>query len=513
MDQQTSDPQRLERHVLVVTGLVALGAIMTVLDTTIVSVAVHAMSGAFAAPLSTIQWVATGYMLALAAVIPLTGWAAGRFGGKTMWMFSLSLFLLGSLLCGFAWSAGSLIAFRVLQGLGGGMVLPTGQTLLAQAAGRERIGRVMSLVGIPLLLGPIFGPVLGGFLIDRFSWEWIFFINLPIGFVALPLSWRLLDSTPARRSERVDVRGLVLLSPGLALLVYGLSSMIASGSSAFTGALPGIIGGVVLLGLFAVHALRAASPLLDLKLFTDRTFTAANLVNLLAGASMIGATFLLPLYYQTLRDQSALMAGLLIAPQGVGAALSMPLGGRLVDRGRAGVAVFSGAIVMAIGFVAFVRPSPDVSFVTLSVALFVIGLGVGCTITPAFSSAYRDLPYAAMPRATAMLNIVQRVGGLLGTALFAVILQAQVRSRVPATLGGAHVLGTIPPGTRHQVVPALAGAFGTAFWWPLACAALVVIPALMLPIRNGNQPRQPAAPQHSRQEMASPPGRPDSQVR
>ncbi|ONI87920.1 MFS transporter [Actinosynnema sp. ALI-1.44] len=458
MSQNTPPP--LERHVLVVAGVVALGAFMTVLDTTIVSVAIRTFSEEFGASLATIQWVASAYLLALAVVIPLTGWAADRFGGKQLWMVSLTLFLLGSLLCGLAWSVESLIVFRVVQGLGGGMVLPAGQALLAQIAGRDRVGRVMSLVGIPLLLGPVLGPVVGGALIDAFSWHWVFFINLPIGLIALPLSWKLIDAGTPRPSEKVDLLGLLLLSPSLALLVYGLSNLVAGAPSPTT--IGCLAAGAVLLVLFVIHALRGENALLDLKLFGDSQFRAANLVNVLSGASMIGAMFVLPLYYQVLRGESPLVAGLLTAPQGIGAALSMRLGGGLVDKGRAGVAVLSGAVLMALGYVVFVNPAPDASYVLLSCSLFVVGVGAGLTITPAMSAAYRTLDRRAMPKATALLNIVQRVGGLLGTAVFAVVLQAN--------LGPDGLRGTVD-----------AGAFATTFWLPLGCAALALLPALVLP--------------------------------
>ncbi|WP_328603347.1 multidrug efflux MFS transporter [Amycolatopsis sp. NBC_00345] len=481
MSDNRAAPPPLERHVLVVAGVVALGAIMTVLDTTIVSVAIRALGEQFNAPLSTIQWVSSAYLLALAAVIPLTGWAAERFGGKRLWLFSLVLFLVGSVLCGLSWSVESLIVFRVLQGLGGGMVLPAGQALLASTAGRERIGRVMSLVGIPLLLGPILGPVVGGALIDSFSWRWIFFINVPIGLIALPLSMKLIEHTPGRAGRKVDLLGLALLSPSLALLVYGLSTMVSPGPTPVTVPIALALGAVLLLA-FIAHALRAEAPLLDLKLFTDGSFTAANLVNVLSGASMIGAMFVLPLYYQTLRGEPALVAGLLTAPQGVGAALSMQLGGRLVDRGKAGISVLVGAVLMAVGYLAFVRDDLDSDYVVLSAALFVVGLGVGLTITPAMSSAYRTLRREAMAGATAVLNIVQRIGGLLGTALFAVFLQSRAAALVP---GGGEVLGRQPaPSAR----PGLATAFAETFWLPLAAAALAVLPALAL-LRAGRAQR------------------------
>src|SRR3978361_1054608 len=175
-----SASEPLGREVWIVSAVVVIGVIMSILDTTIVNVALETLSRELHAPLNTIQWVATGYLLALATVIPLTGWMTERFGSKRIWMISVSLFGLGSALCGLAWSAESLIFFRVLQGFGGGMIMPVGMALLAQTAGPSRVGRVMSVVVVPSLLGPVLGPVIGGVIVDSVSWRWIFYVNVPI---------------------------------------------------------------------------------------------------------------------------------------------------------------------------------------------------------------------------------------------------------------------------------------------------------------------------------------------
>ena len=214
----------LDRALWRLAAVVVLGTIMSILDTTIVNVAIETLGRDLDASLSSIQWVSTGYLLALATVIPLTGWSMERFGGRRVWMVSVALFLVGSTLCGLAWSTGSLIFFRVIQGFGGGMILPVGQAILAQAAGPQRMGRVMSVIGVPTLLGPILGPVIGGLIVDNVSWRWIFFVNIPVGVVALALAARTLPrAEPLGTRPSLDVTGLALLSPGLVLLVYALS--------------------------------------------------------------------------------------------------------------------------------------------------------------------------------------------------------------------------------------------------------------------------------------------------
>ena len=218
----------LTREIVAPGVVFILGAIMTILDATVVNVALPTLGREFRTSITTIQWVPTIYLLAFASVIPLTGWASERFGAKRVWLASLSLFMLGSLLAGLAWSVGALIAFRVVQGVGGGMIIPLGQTILAQAAGPKRMGRVMSIVGVPLLLAPIFGPVIGGAIVGAASWRWIFFVNLPVGAIALLLAVRLLPTVPMRRQVRLDVAGVALLSGGVALFLYGLCLLYTS---------------------------------------------------------------------------------------------------------------------------------------------------------------------------------------------------------------------------------------------------------------------------------------------
>jgi EmrB/QacA subfamily drug resistance transporter len=228
-----------DRALISVSFVVVLGTFMSILDTTIVNVAINTLSREFNTSLATIQWVSTGYMLALATVIPLTGWAADRFGTKRLYMISIGLFLAGSALSGMAWSAESLIAFRILQGLGGGMIMPAGMTILSKAAGPQRIGRVMGVVGVPMLMGPIIGPILGGWLVDDVSWRWIFYVNLPVGAIALTAALRLLPTDEPAAHERLDWLGLLLLSPGLAAFVYGLAETSSQGGVGSAQALGG----------------------------------------------------------------------------------------------------------------------------------------------------------------------------------------------------------------------------------------------------------------------------------
>ncbi|MGA2013436.1 MAG: DHA2 family efflux MFS transporter permease subunit, partial [Solirubrobacteraceae bacterium] len=237
---QPAQPEGLDRDTLIVAGVVLLGAIMSILDTTVVNVAIDHLAVAFHSSLTTIQWVITGYTLSLAAVIPVTGWAADRFGTKRIYMWSLVLFTLGSMLSGLAWSSATLIFFRVLQGIGGGMVMPAVMTIMTRKAGPHRMGRVMGVLGVPMLIAPILGPILGGWLVDNASWRWIFFINLPIGIVAFVLARIVLEPDQPQPTHRLDWLGMLLLSPGLAVFIFGLAESSTYGFGSVRSWLPAL---------------------------------------------------------------------------------------------------------------------------------------------------------------------------------------------------------------------------------------------------------------------------------
>jgi EmrB/QacA subfamily drug resistance transporter len=457
---------RLSREILVLAAVVVLGTIMTVLDLTIVNVAIPTLGRDLGASIPAIQWVMTGYMLAFATVIPLTGWATERFGAKRAWLAALGLFLAGSVLAGAAWSIGSLIAFRVLQGLGAGMILPIGQTLLAQAAGPQRMGRVMSVVGVPMLLAPVFGPLLGGAIVGTVSWRWIFLINLPVGAAAVLAAARLLPDARPRRGQRLDVRGLVLLSPGIAVFLYGMSEAGGHGGFGQPRTAAAVLGGLVLIALFFWHATRCTGTLIDVSLLRRRGFASAAAVNLLLMVALFGSLILIPLYYQAVRHASPLQIGLLLAPQGIGAALALPLAGRLTDKISARRVASAGLVVAMLGMLAYTQVGPGTSYLYLSGALLVVGTGIGATVVPSMAAAFQSLTRAETPRATSAINVIQRIGGAIGTALFAIVLQHSITANLAGRPGNA---------------AALAGAFGTTFWVAAGLIAAALAAALLLP--------------------------------
>ena len=428
-------PEKIDAAVLKIAGVVVLGAIMSILDITVVNVALRTLQTDFAkdgVPLdySTVAWTVTGYTLALATVIPLTGWAADRFGTKRLYMLAVSLFVAGSVLCATATSIEMLVGFRVLQGLGGGMLMPLGMTIMTRAAGPKRMGRLMAVLGIPMLLGPIFGPILGGWLIDHFSWHWIFLINLPIGILALGYAFFALPSDRPHPSESFDWRGVLMMSPGLALFLYGISSIPGEGGVAHTKVLlPGAVG-LALIVAFVIYSFRPEHPLLDFRLFRNRNLTIALITMFIFAASFFGGLLLIPQFLQQVQGETPLSAGWLIAPQGLGAMLTMPIAGALVDRFPVGRIVPFGLLLITGGMFALTQIEADSSHWGFIIpVLFVMGLGMGGTMMPIMTSALKTLTHHEVARGTTLLNITQQIASSVGVATFSVILTNAFKDR------------------------------------------------------------------------------------
>jgi EmrB/QacA subfamily drug resistance transporter len=340
----------------------------------------------------------------------------------------------------------------------------------------------MAIIGVPMLLGPIFGPILGGWLVDDVSWRWIFFINIPIGALALVMSLRILPRDEAAPHHRLDWLGVALLSPGLAAVIYGLAESASSGGFGSAQVLVPVLAGAALLVAFVRHAMSTADPLIDLRLFANRTFAAASGTLMLMAVAVFGGMLLLPLYLQTVRGESALDSGLLLAPQGLGAMLVMPIAGQLVDKTGVGRIVLVGLTLVGASFIGLTQVSADMSYWVLGAILFVMGMGMGATMMPIMSGAMQTLRRAAIARASTTLNIIQQVGASIGTAVLTVLLTAQLKDRLPA--GGSEGIGgaaAMPPEVRDQIAPLMADAFGATFWWAFAFLVVALAAAFLLP--------------------------------
>jgi EmrB/QacA subfamily drug resistance transporter len=457
---------RLEPQVARVAVVVVLGIIMSVLDTTIVNVALHSLSHDLRTPLSGIQWVITGYLLSLAAVIPVTGWAVRRYSARRLYVIALVVFTAGSALCGLAQTSQELIAFRVLQGIGGGMLTPIGQMILVKAAGPRNLPKVMSIVGVPIVLAPIFGPTLGGLLIQSAGWQWIFEVNVPVGALALVLALRLLphDQAGTEEAGRLDFLGLLLAAVGVVGVTYGLSESESAGSLVAGKVLIPALVGIGLLGAFVVRSRRIERPVLDLSLFRNRAYTAASVVTFCLGAALFGAMILLPLYFQDVLGYSALKTGLLLIPQGIGGGIGMVLSGRATERIGAGRTALLGGIVTAIATIPFVMVTNATPYSLLAAGMIVRGVGVGLSMMPAMTAAFSVLTKEQVNDASPQLTVLQRVGGSLGTAIIAVVLQ--------------HDLSRVRPGPHAQIVAA--SGFAHTYWWVMGATLIALVPTALL---------------------------------
>lgn len=351
------------------------------------------------------------------------------------------------------------------------MIAPLAQTVLARGAGTARMGRAMSLLGVVTVLGPVVGPVLGGLLVQDAGWRWIFFINLPIGAAALAAAARRLPADQPRRGGRLDAAGLALISVGLVGITYGLAQAPRYGGFTSAHVYAPLGAGTILLVGFVLRSLNLGTrALIDLRLFADRSFAAASTGLFLLGMALFGALFLLPLYFQQVRGQGALDAGLLLVPQGIGVACALQVAGKMTDRRGARSVVLPGIVLIVLGTLPYTQVGARTPYLWLVGALVVRGLGMGLVMTPITAAAYVSLPDRAVPGASSATTVIRQIGGSVGTALLAVLL------------AGHHAQG--PEGLAH--------AYRQTFWVALALTAAMLIPALLLP-RSSASGRRPSA--------------------
>jgi EmrB/QacA subfamily drug resistance transporter len=429
---QTRPDSRVALIALIPLGLAAL---MAVMDGTVVAVALNPLAAGLDAPLDTIVWVTIGYLLAMASMLPLLGWATARFGGRSVFLTGLALFVLGSTLAAFAWSAGSLIAFRVLQGAGGGMLEPTSLALAAALAGPETVGRVIGTMSMIINIAPILGPLVGGLLLSTGHWQWIFITNIPLGIIVLVAALMLISSDrpdPAPDAETTraaavrpvaDVRGLLLLTIGYVAVLFALNRSGQSGAGWIAVLTAGF--GVVLLAGYTRHALTtSATPALDLRLLRRPGFAASLAVMALVGLIMYSQLTSLPIFGADRHHLHGFEQGLLVSALGLGLLVSMSSAGRISDRTGPRPLVRSGALVTAVGLGIFALAHDSLPLPALF-ALFVgLGLSFGCTASPTFASVYRTLPSAEQSQGTTSLFMTVQLTASLGVTILG-LLQAR----------------------------------------------------------------------------------------
>lgn len=409
-----------------ITAVAVIGSFMSNLDATIVNVSLSSLAGALHSTLNRIQWVTSGYLLALALMLPLSGWLVDRIGAKALYLWCFVAFTLSSALCGFAWSTGSLIAFRILQGMSGGLLAPLAQMMIARAAGRH-MARVMGYATLPILLGPILGPVLAGEILQHASWNWLFFLNVPVGVVAIFLAWTFLPNEREETKRRdFDFLGFALLSPGLALVLYALDHVGERLGKALL-----VLSLIFLVSFIFVAIRKGHRALIDLELFNSRVFSVAAGTQFLSNGVMYAGQLLVPYYLIRSCGLSPTGAGWMLAPLGLGMFFALPLMGFLTERFGIRKVSGGGACLALIGTVPFVYMSQyGMVAPLLDASLFVRGAGLGAISVPCVTAAYASIKKDELPMATTSLNIVQRVGAPSLTTACATFLAWKLKSEV-----------------------------------------------------------------------------------
>jgi EmrB/QacA subfamily drug resistance transporter len=392
---------------------------MAMLDATVANLALETIRIDFGASLSAVQWVATAYLIALAVSLPLTGWLTRRFGDGRIWASGMILFVAGSLACGFAQSLEQLILARCLQGVAAGVLVPAGQAILAVSADKRQFGRLMGTVGFAVALGPALGPGFGGVLIDAVSWRWLFWVNAPVGGIALLAATRLIRRGAVSSAARLDLKGFTMISAGLPLLLYGAAGLASAGVA--LEPIASLMAGAILTAAFLRHALTVPAPLIEIRLLRRTPFTAAVSAAALAGAAMYGGLLLLPLYLQDMMDLPPSQAGFMLLLMGLGSACGLPLAGHFTDRHGPKAVCLAGSALLLFGTFPFIAISLPLGLTAMLLVLR--GGGLALAQMPAMTSAYTTVDKHETGDAAVVVNVTQRVGGALGAITMAVILQ------------------------------------------------------------------------------------------
>lgn len=434
-----------------VVAVVALGMFMAILDNTIVSVTLPQMQKAFNTDFSTITWIATAYFLAQAAVIPIVGYLGDRVGSKLVFLTSLTLFTIGSGLCAIAPTEQALIGFRILQGIGGGALMPVAFAIVYRIFPATERGPVTAVIGIPIMLAPAFGPTIGGYLSTSFDWNAIFMVNLPIGVLTLLLSVLILPSRKTEQKEleeenknRFDILGLILSMVGFTALVYGISQAGSNGWGDAT-VLAYIIVGMAVLVAFVVVELLVKDPVIDVRLFTNYTFSIANVLMWVVVAVLFGALFLLPLFFENVQGNSALTSGEFLIAQGLATGVSMALGGTLYNRVGPRILAVVGLLLLIIGSYGLTRIDINTTGMDMQIWLILRGLGLGLLNMPLQTLALSVVSNRAMAKASSLVTVTRQVAGAIGVAALTTYLSQQTKSHA-TDLGNTIKSGQ---GTHH----------------------------------------------------------------
>jgi EmrB/QacA subfamily drug resistance transporter len=424
----TSASSRIDPMVWRVAVVVLIAPIMTQVDSTVVNVALSTIGQSLHASIASAQWIISGYLLAMALMLPLNGWLVDRVGAKRIYLACFTAFTLASLLCGAARTMDELICARIAQGLAGGVLTPMTQMMIARVAGKN-MARAMGYVAVPILIAPVVGPVLAGAILAHATWPWLFYLNLPLGVLGVILAFRLLPrDTLAEHKRPFDFPGFMLISPGFVGLIYGLQN-----ASLALGKWSLLAGALLLAGFFLHSVRRGSASLIDVRIFRDRIFSIAAATQFSANAIMFGRQLLIPLYLIMGCALSTAQAGWLISAIGVGMMCSFPLVGFLTDRYGCRAASAGGACLALLSMLPFLRMiEHQFSILWAAISLFAAGAGQGTINIPSITAAYSSIPKDRMPVANTALNIAQRLGGPIATTLLAVVMSLSMHASANA---------------------------------------------------------------------------------
>lgn len=417
------------RKILGPLAAIIIGIFMVVLDGTAVNVAIPGLVEEFHTTTQVVSWTVTGYALAQAAVIPLAGWLSDRFGAKQVFLISVFLFTVGSLLCALASSVEMLITFRIIQGVGGGMVLPIAMAFTYRLSPPDKVGAVMGMMGIPILLAPALGPVLAGYLVDYVSWKWLFLINLPIGAIGILLGIRTLPRIERQAVAALDKLGFILAPIAFAGLSYGVSEGATSWTSAKT--IGGIVIGAIALILFVIVELTRKEPLLELRVFRSSDFSRGIIVQWISQIALFGTMFLVPMLLQQALGYTAFKTGLIMLPQAIAAGLFMPIGGKLFDKVGARPLVFTGMVLVTVASFILSRVDEASSLMMIMGPLALLGAGMGLSMMPLNTHLMQSAPRDLVSRVTSLTNAAQQVMTSFAVAGLATILAKRMTVYAP----------------------------------------------------------------------------------
>lgn len=457
----------IPKHIMIAAWSIALAAIAPMLDSTMINIAIKQLNSTFHTSLDVIQWGVTGYVLALATTVSLAGWLMNRFNSKRVFIGSVILFGVISLLVGLSWNAGSFIFFRIIQGSSAGVITTLMSTLLVKVAGREHIGKVMAIVSTPMIIGPIFGPVLGGFIIHYLSWQYIFYLNIVITIIITPMMLKVLPSfQPFKPESRFDLTGVALIALISIAFIYGVSTAANQATFMNLTTLVCLGVGLVLILSYILYGLRRGEHLvLPLSLFKDKHFSIAGVGLFLANIAILGPMIIFPIFFQIFKHYTEIQAALALMPQGIGMLVTRPLIGKWIDRMGARVIVLISVVLTIIATIPFTLIGPHVSIVWLSLFLFIRGLCVGGIMLPLTTDVYVTLDDSQLPSAGVGVNMIENIGSSFGSTIMASVVAMFV------TQFGTQL--------SHQIA-----AYHLAFLVSVVILILLLIPGFFLSIKR-----------------------------